>query len=195
MSASDFHFSLMDNEDSLQTTINKRKAFYIIVQNLTDKFIPQVKVKLSGSPDVKLLIKSEIYGGIPNRISKKRVFKVLSKKNGTFPLTATLTSGEGHKIELPIKLQVGVVPEGVKPISLTPKPEPEKEAFNFSCPYCGDKIDDESKFCPHCGSNLVNIKKKAIETQEDIKTKHCQNCGTELSKRAKYCAKCGQNIS
>ena len=195
MSASDFHFSLMDNVDSLQTYPNKRKAFYIIAQNLTDKFIPQVKVTLSGPPEVKLLIKSEIYGGIPNRSSKKRVFKVLSKNKGVFPLIATLTTGKGHMIDLPITLKVGVVQNVVKTDSLPIKNDAENLVAKVNCPYCGDQIDEESKYCPHCGSNVVNIKEKPINTPEELKTKHCQNCGVELSKEAKFCAKCGQKIA
>ncbi len=194
MSASDFHFSLIDNVDSLQTAPNKRKAFYIIAQNLTDQFMPQVKVKLSGPPEVKLLIKTEIYGGIPNRTSKKRVFKVISKKSGVFPLIATLTTSKGHNIELPITLQVGVVQSVAKPVSLPIKDEVEISMLKVNCPYCGDQIDEESKFCPHCGSNVVTTNEKPVKSQEELKTKHCQNCGMELSKEAKYCAKCGQKI-
>jgi len=194
MSASDFHFSLMNNVDSLQTSPNKRKAFYIIAQNLTDQFMPQVKVKLSGPPEVKLLIKTEIYGGIPNRSSKKRVFKVLSKKNGVFTLIATLTTSKGHNIELPITLQVGVVQSVAKPVSLPIKDDAENLMVKVNCPYCGDQIDEESKFCPHCGSNVVNVKEEPVRSQEEVKTKHCQNCGNELPIEAKFCAKCGQKV-
>jgi NADH pyrophosphatase NudC (nudix superfamily) len=194
MSASDFHFSLMDNVDSLHATLNKRKAFYIIVQNLTDKVIPQVKVKLSCPPGVKLLVKEQLYGGIAERISKKRVFKVLPKENGLFNLTATLTTRGGHNIELPISFQVGDVQEIIKPISLVPKLEAENTGSKINCPYCSDKIDEDSKYCPHCGSDLVYIKEESGGTQEEIKTEHCLSCGTELSKEAKFCGKCGQKL-
>ena len=194
MSASDFHFSLMGNVDSLYATRNKRKDFYIVVQNLTDNYIPQVKVKLSGPPEVKLLVKVENYGGLPKRNSKNRVFKVLSKKNGNFTLTATLTTKSGHNIELPITLQVGVVQEGTKPISLVSKPEAEKTVVKVNCPFCGEKIDEDAKFCPHCGSKLTEVKEEAVENQEEKPTKHCLNCGRELSKEGKFCAKCGQKV-
>ena len=194
MSASDFHFSLKGNVDSLNANRNKRKDFYIIVQNLTDNFIPQVKVKLSGPPEVKLLVRVENYGGLPKRISKNRVFKVLSKENGIFTLTATLTTKNGHKIELPITLQVGVVQEGTKPISLVAKPEAEKTVVKVNCPFCGEKIDEDAKFCPHCGSNLTEVKEEAVENQEEKITKLCKNCGRDLSKIAKFCPKCGQKV-
>ena len=194
MSASDFHFSLKGNVDSLYATRNKRKDFYIVVQNLTDNYIPQVKVKLSGPPEVKLLVKVEIYGGLPKRNSKSRVFKVLSKENGVFTLTATLTTKSGHNIELPITFQVGVVQEGTKPISLVSKPETEKTVVKVTCPFCGERIDEDAKFCPHCGSILTEVKEGAVKKQEEKTTKHCNNCGSVLSKEAKFCAKCGQKV-
>lgn len=194
MSASDIHFSLKGNVDSLYATRNKRKDFYIIIQNLTDNYIPQVKVKLSGPPEVKLLVKVENYGGLPKRNSKNRVFKVLSKQNGNFTLTATLTTKSGHIIELPIKLQVGAVQEGTKPIPIIAKPEAEKTIVKVNCPFCGEKIDEDAKFCPHCGSKLTEVKEEAVENQEEKPTKHCLNCGREISKEAKFCAKCGQKV-
>ncbi len=194
MSASDFHFSLKGNVDSLYATRNKRKDFYIVVQNLTDNYIPQVKVKLLGPPEVKLLVKVEIYGGLPKRNSKNRIFKVLSKENGVFTLTATLTTKSGHNIELPIILRVGVVQEVTKPVSLVSKSEAEKTVVKVNCPFCGEKIDEDAKFCPHCGSNLTEVKEEAVENQDEKTTKHCLNCGRELSKEAKFCAKCGQKL-
>jgi len=141
-----------------------------------------------------LLVKMEVYGGIPNRTSKKRVFKVVSKENGVFPLTATLTTGKGHNIELPITLKVGAVQEVAKIISLPPKPESRKTDLNINCPYCGDTIDEESKFCPHCGSILTEVKKEAVQNQEEKIVKQCNNCGRDLPREAKFCAKCGQKV-
>jgi len=194
MSATDFHFSLKSNADSLYTTINKRKEFYLTVQNLTDNYAPQVKVKLSGPPEVKLLIKLEFYGGIAKRNSKNRLFTVLPKANGIFTLIATLTTKRGHHIELPITLQVGGVQEVTRPISLVSTPAVEKPAVKVNCPFCGDKIDEDAKFCPHCGSNLTETKKEAVETQEEKNTNHCNNCGRELPSKAKFCASCGQKV-
>ncbi len=194
MSATDFHFSLKGNVDSLYTTLNKRKEFYITVQNLTDNYIPQVKVKLSGPPEVKLLVKIEFYGGIAKRNSKNRLFTVLPKADGIFTLTATLTTKKGHMIELPITLQVGGIQEATKPISLVSKPVEEKSTVKVNCPFCGDKIDEDAKFCPHCGSDLTEVKKEAVENQEEKTSKQCHNCGRDLPIEAKFCAKCGEKV-
>ncbi|MBY9019855.1 MAG: zinc-ribbon domain-containing protein [Candidatus Lokiarchaeota archaeon] len=194
MSATDFHFSLKGNVNSLHAGLNKRKEFYLTVQNLTENYIPQVKVKLAGPPEVKLLVKLEFYGGIAKRNSKSRLFTVLVKENGIFTLTATLTTKRGHSIELPIMLQVGLVQEANKPISLVSTHKTEKTGIQVNCPYCGDKIDEDATFCPHCGSNLADYKKESVEAQEEKKSKHCQNCGNELPIEAKFCAKCGQKV-
>ena len=192
MSESDFHFSLKGNVEALYCSLNRRKEFYITVQNLTDAYMPQVKVHLSGPPEVKILIKREFYGGIAKRNSRNRLFAILPKENGVFTLTANLLTKKGHNLTLPISVQVGTVQTKAQPISLASVTKSETPAVKVNCPFCGDKIDGDAKFCPHCGSNLTEVKKEAVETQEEKAIKHCQNCGTELPIEAKFCAKCGQ---
>jgi len=187
-SESDFHFSLKGNVEALYCNLNSRKNFYITVQNLTDNYIPQVKVNLSGPPEVKILIKREFYGGIAKRNSRNRLFTVLPKENGVFTLTANLLTKRGHNITLPISVQVGTVQTKAQPISLASVTKSETPAVKVNCPFCGDKIDEDAKFCPHCGSNIE-------EKTQDVKdNKNCPNCGTELPIEAKFCAHCGQKV-
>jgi hypothetical protein len=61
MSESDFNISLKGNVDALYVSLGRRKEFYITVQNLTESYMPQVKVRLSLPPQVRLLVKSEWY--------------------------------------------------------------------------------------------------------------------------------------
>ena len=191
MSESDFHFNLKGNVEALYCGLNKRKEFYITVQNLTDSYMPQVKVLLSGPPEVKILIKREFYGGIAKRNSRNRLFTILPKENGVYTLTATLTTKRGHNLTLPISVQVGTVQTISKPISLVsvPKSESEKPVMKVNCAFCGEQIDMDAKFCPHCGSNLED-KIKDAKDEKDVK--NCQNCGNELPIEAKFCANCGQ---
>ena len=191
MSESDFHFGLKGNVEALYCSLNKRKEFYITVQNLTDSYMPQVKVSLTGPPEVKILIKREFYGGIAKRNSRNRLFSILPKENGVFTLTATLTTKRGHNITLPISVQVGTVQTITKPISLASETKSETLAVKVNCPFCGDKIDYDAKFCPHCGSNIAE---KTQDMQDVQDNKKCQNCGTELPIEAKFCATCGQKI-
>jgi len=192
MSESDFHFSLKGNVEALYCSLNRKKEFYITVQNLTENYMPQVKVNLTGPPEVKILIKREFYGGIAKRNSRNRLFTILPKQNGVFTLTANLLTKKGHNLTLPITVQVGAVQTITKPISLASVTKRETPAVKINCPFCGDKIDGDAKFCPHCGSDLTDVKKEAVTSQEEKTIKHCQNCGTELPIEAKFCAKCGQ---
>ncbi len=191
MSESDFHFGLKGNVEALYCGLNKRKEFYITVQNLTDSYMPQVKVSLTGPPEVKILIKREFYGGIAKRNSRNRLFSILPKENGVFTLTANLLTKRGHNITLPISVQVGTVQTTTKPISLASVTKSETPTVKANCPFCGDKIDQDAKFCPHCGSNIAE---KTPDVQDVQENKKCQNCGTELPIEAKFCATCGQKI-
>lgn len=46
------------------------------------------------------------------------------------------------------------------------------------CPKCGQKVDDESKFCTNCGTPLTII---------------CPNCHTEVEP-GKFCSNCGKPL-
>jgi len=191
MSESDFNFSLKGNVEALYCSLNKRKEFYITVQNLTDNYMPQVKVNLTGPPEVKILIKREFYGGIAKRNSRNRLFSILPKENGVFTLTANLLTKRGHNITLPVSVQVGTVQTITKPISLASVTQSETPAVKVNCPFCGDEIDNDAKFCPHCGSNIETKTQDVPKVQEN---KNCQNCGTDLPIEAKFCASCGQKV-
>jgi len=191
MSESDFNISLKGNVDALYVSLGRRKEFYITVQNLTESYMPQVKVRLSVPPQVRLLVKSEWYGGIEKRKSKNRLFTILVKENGVYDLTATLTTKRGHNITFPFLVQAGTTQVPTKTISLVSKPIVDKPVSNVNCPYCHTEINDDAKFCPHCGSDVVE---KLIEIQETKLATHCSNCGTELHEEAKFCAKCGQKV-
>jgi len=188
MSESDFHIALKGNVEALNCSLNKKKEFYITVQNLTDSYMPQVKVKLTGPPEVKILIKREFYGGISKRHSRNRLFSILPKENGVFTLTANLLTKRGHDVTLPISVQVGTIQPITKPISLASVTKSNTPTVNVNCPFCGEKIDEDAKFCPHCGSNI------AEKPQNDKDSKNCQNCGNELPIEAKFCASCGQKV-
>jgi len=78
--------------------------FYFVVEKLSSAPISDVKVQLSGPPQIKLLIKSR-------KVSAKRMknrfhFTISASEPGLFILTATLTSKVGHRIAFPIEVQV-----------------------------------------------------------------------------------------
>ena len=51
-------------------------------------------------------------------------------------------------------------------------------ATTITCPDCSNEIDQESRFCPLCGHQLVVLSK-------------CHECGKNLTPDAKFCSRCG----
>ena len=48
----------------------------------------------------------------------------------------------------------------------------------IKCPDCSNEIDQDSRFCPLCGHQLVVLSK-------------CRDCGKNLSPNARFCSRCG----
>ena len=191
MSESDFNISLKGNVDAIYVNLGRRKDFYITVQNLTEYYMPQVRVRLSIPSQVRLLVKSEWYGGIAKHHSKNRLFTILVKENGVYDLVATLTTKKGHNISFPFIVQAGTTQAPTKTISLVSKPIIDRPVLKVNCPYCHTEISEDAKFCPHCGSN---VEEKLKEFHKTKLATHCANCGTELHEEAKFCASCGQKV-
>jgi membrane protease subunit (stomatin/prohibitin family) len=64
------------------------------------------------------------------------------------------------------------------------EPTPEKIAAKGSvnCPACHGEVPIDSRFCPHCGHQLVVIRK-------------CPRCNENLSAADKFCPSCGLDLS
>ena len=54
----------------------------------------------------------------------------------------------------------------------------------MECPYCHNKIQEGSKFCPECGKPLLREKR----------TKVCPQCGSDVDSDAKFCPQCGYSF-
>jgi len=80
-----------------------------------------------------------------------------------------------------------------------------------SCPDCSNEIDQDSRFCPRCGHQLVvlsqchecgkNLSPNArfcsrcgTATEEKVKEIFCGECGTENMSGATFCNHCGQKL-
>jgi len=50
-----------------------------------------------------------------------------------------------------------------------------------ACPECGQPVPDESRFCLHCGHQLVVISR-------------CGQCGKNLPPHARFCSRCGKAV-
>lgn len=183
-------FGLKNNAEAVYGVLKRKKEFYLVVQNFQGHYLPQVRVVLTGPPEVRLRIKSEWYGGIGNRNKKSRLFAIIPKAEGIFTLTATLSSKKIILLTLPVEVRVGNVQAPPKPVSqqVQVSQTVQKPITKLNCPFCGEGIESDAKFCPICGSNLKG------KLNEERKAKICANCAQELPLDAKFCASCGEKI-
>lgn len=178
-------FGLKNDAEAVYGSLHKKQEFYLVVQNFHGKYLPQVRVMLNGPPEIRILIRSERYGGIGNRYKKSRLFSIIPKAEGIFTLTATLSSRNNVILTLPIEVRAGNVQIPLRPSIQQAQPVFEKPVTKVNCPFCGEEIESDAKFCPICGAKLGEKQK------EEKKTKICSSCGHELPLDAKFCAKCG----
>ncbi|MHA2008342.1 MAG: zinc ribbon domain-containing protein [Promethearchaeota archaeon] len=181
-------FGLKNDADAVYGVLNRKREFYLVIHNFQGQFLPQVKVVITGPPEVRILRKSEWYGGIRNGNKKSRLFSVIPKAEGVFTLTATLSSKNIALLTLPVNVKVGDTQFQQQPIVQQTEEIVEKPVSKTNCPFCGEQIESDAKFCPICGANLTE------KLKEEKKTKICPNCGQELPLEAKFCAKCGEKV-
>jgi RNA polymerase subunit RPABC4/transcription elongation factor Spt4 len=60
-----------------------------------------------------------------------------------------------------------------------------------SCSNCGSIIPLNSKFCPNCGTTMVQPQAAG---PPGSKPKFCPECGTAITTDAKFCPNCGKQL-
>ena len=65
------------------------------------------------------------------------------------------------------------------------------------CPNCNNEINDNSKFCQHCGKEIIisqiqPVEQPVAEEPHPEKTKICKVCGKEIPESAICCPLCGK---
>lgn len=181
-------FGLKNDAEAVIGDVNQKREFYLVIQNHQGYYLPQVKVMLTGPPEIKILIRIERYGGIGVGSRKSRLFKIITKAEGVFTLTATLLSKNIILFTMPIEVRVGNFQRSSKPIAQVVQPVSPKSITDINCPFCGEQIQSDAKFCSICGSKLGEL------PEEKIKARTCLSCGQILPLDAKFCAKCGTKI-
>ena len=182
-------FGLKNDAKVVYGTLNRKREFYLTVQNHQGYHLPQVRVILTGPPEIKMLIRVERYGGIGNNHKKSRLFSILPRAEGVFNLTATLSSRGSILSTIPIEVRVGNFQVPIKQMLQHAQPVSTLSIAKIDCLFCGERIEGDAKFCPVCGSKLEELQK------EEKKSKICLSCGQELPLNAKFCAKCGEKTS
>jgi membrane protease subunit (stomatin/prohibitin family) len=66
----------------------------------------------------------------------------------------------------------------------TSESKPPEAQVSSICRNCGNKIDDNTKFCPECGTEL--------KTSESLVK--CGNCGASIIQGSKFCGQCGAKL-
>lgn len=182
-------FGLRFDIEAIHGALNQLLQFHLVVQNLDVKPLLQVRVELTGPPEISILRKSIEYGKLPSKKKKIKVFKIMPIGEGIFTLNANLFSENMYVMSLPIEVRVGALQE-VRPLQVT-RSFTKNLVSQTNCPFCHAKIESEAKFCPNCGSNLVE---KELVFKEESTAKTCRNCGAEVPIEAKFCVKCAQKI-
>ncbi|MFX1376989.1 MAG: zinc ribbon domain-containing protein [Promethearchaeota archaeon] len=181
-------FGLKNDVEFVYSYLNKKREFYLVVQNFLGYNLPQVRVIVDGPEEIKILIRSQGYGEIGNRHKKSRKFLIIPKTRGIFNLTATLKSRKNILLTLPIEVRVGNLQFLTQSSIQQGQTTLQNPIRKINCVFCGEHIDSDVNFCPTCGSKIDGIQK------EENGTKTCLNCGFKLLTNTKFCAKCGFKI-
>ena len=67
----------------------------------------------------------------------------------------------------------------------------------MKCKNCGIEIGEGVKFCPECGSNILEQQEKCSDessSEEKQSIKKCANCGNEISEETIFCSCCGSKV-
>ena len=100
--SSQIKFGLKNDAEAVLGAVSRKREFYLVVQNHQGYHLPQVKVVLTGSPEIKILIQIGRYGGVGDGKKKSRLFYIIPKVGGVFNIKATLSSNKTNILILPI---------------------------------------------------------------------------------------------
>ncbi len=66
------------------------------------------------------------------------------------------------------------------------------------CPYCGEEIEADMKFCVFCGKPIGSDEFSEggiLEPEEEMRPAFCPNCGAKLEPDDLFCTNCGQKVT
>ncbi|MFW9866722.1 MAG: zinc-ribbon domain-containing protein [Candidatus Thorarchaeota archaeon] len=88
----------------------------IVVQNNSLKSLPNIKVQISSTPQVKVLTRTKSFGYLNTGERISSSFEIIPRVVGTFTLAAILTSGRGHSLKFPIDINIKAVDSRTAPM-------------------------------------------------------------------------------
>ena len=63
------------------------------------------------------------------------------------------------------------------------------------CPKCQAASPEDSKFCPACGTEAVEVSKESKAVVRAGQSRYCPNCGAECTTDTAFCPKCGTSLN
>ncbi len=101
-----------------------------------------------------------------------------------WPLAVTAGIGAYRQKMLPDEIfdligRILGAPGRTAEFSSAPQPSPAAQTFSVTCPNCGAKLAENSKFCNQCGAKLNTA---------------CPACGAPMTPGSKFCSQCGQTL-
>jgi len=102
---SDLEISIEGDEEALLVLLNTIKKFNLKVKNNSLNTIYDVKVNLSGPPQVALLSNRIIFQAIGAKSTISAPVRIIPEETGIFTLSAELLSNAGHTLTFLIELR------------------------------------------------------------------------------------------
>jgi len=66
---------------------------------------------------------------------------------------------------------------------------------SVNCPECHGEVSLDSRFCCHCGHQMVVIRKcPRCQKNLTVKAKFCSSCGLDLHTQALHCHSCQETL-
>jgi len=87
---------------------------------------------------------------------------------------------------------LGMMLPGILQKTLHEGGQPSKTPATMKCAKCHADIPQDSRFCSHCGHQIVIVNKcSQCSADLPVEAKFCMVCGTKVAKQEKECPHCG----
>ncbi len=191
----DIRTDIRDNQ--LYSIPNRLIRFNVLVQNVGSKKMPRFSVELLGTRSIKISPRVRPIGFLNRGKSRPALFKLRARKIGTYDLEVIVNRKDIIITRIPIKFHVGEsIPIYQEPqgqiqqnISTNISVKTTEAVSLIKCSACGEKVEENAKFCPICGNDLSV--KTAEPQQNGI---NCPNCGIAQPAEVRFCSECGWEI-
>jgi membrane protease subunit (stomatin/prohibitin family) len=203
-------FNLPKNYDELAVEIRGRlkKDFSKYGMELSDLFINSI----TPPPEVQKMIDErsglQAVGNLDNffKFKAAKAMGDAAAGSGNGGSGATASGGMGIGLGAGLGMMMpGMLAQSVNTVSPAGT---DSTSTKLQCPRCHNEVLPNSRFCQHCGAQLITLNKcPYCQTELPAEATFCSNCGKKLGKDlicphcgaklppgTKFCLKCGEKI-